>query len=166
MVLLSVPVVLKCLFSLFYIIKKQSCFMYISKTEFSWLRCYILSILLGGIVMYSFDSSTISYCMTIPFPPSKKGTWVASRFCYYKQCCWDLFVNMSPTEHWTLHLCFPPPHTPAHSENHFSCIYLGWNSRDFHRSHRQAIWKSNMTPWEERENVSKWRENNGDHKQK
>lgn len=126
MVLLSVSVVLNCLFLLFYIIKKQSCFMYILKTEFLYLLwCYILSISLGGTVIYSFDTSTIFYCVTIPFLPSKKGTWVASRFCYYKQCFWDFFCVYVP--YWTLDSA-PPFPTAPHSNPLWKAflIHIPW----------------------------------------
>lgn len=80
---------------------------------------------------------------------------------------------MSSVEHWTLCLCLPPLHTAVHA----LCYILQSISNVYTLSgvqgsstepvedllHEEAIWKSNMTLWQEEEEVPKWREHNGNH---
>lgn len=148
---------------LFYITERGSFFIQILKTEFSYLLCgYVSSILLGGTVIYSFDSYTIFYCVTIPFPPSsKKSTWVASKFCYYKQCWWDflcicLLLNIGLCTSLSHCSTLQPMLCPAFRKAFL--ISLPWQEfKGIPKSPQQAIWKNNITPWQERKNVSKWR---------
>lgn len=84
----------------------------------------------------------------------------------------DFLMYISLIEHRTQHLYFPPLYTPAHALCYFpkniskACTLAGTqgSSTEYMKDllYREAMWKSNMTLWQEKEKVSKWRENNGD----
>lgn len=142
------------------------CQMYVWITEFliplTILLC--LSILLGGTVTYSRDSYIIFYCVTMP------SLFMSPTFCKIKAS--GLFpgfaiissnssVCISHIEHQTLQLYFPPLYTPAHVLHYFpkciskACSLAGIQGSSAEHTegllHREAIWKSNITLGQEKQ---------------
>lgn len=160
---------------------KRSFFSYYKKGIILYLNfgnwVFILNMLLCSIYITGWDCNlfiwqlyNILLCYTIPPPPKNRAFELSPGFAIINSSA-ETFLCLHPplnivlctsvSHHSTLQPRFCTTFWKA-----FLILRFGQNSGEFWTAHRVAMWKSNMTPWQESGKVSKWRQNNGDHKQK
>lgn len=138
------------------------------------LHCYVWSTSLGGTVIYSFDNYTIFYCITIwslVTPPPPKRTFgllpdftiINSAAKTFVRTCF--LLNIGPCTSVSLCSTTQPMPWRAFLMHAPWLEFKGVPHNPQKICLTEALWKSNVTLWQEKEKVPKWRENNGNYNQ-